>query len=60
MKVNEAFIGIPLKEGEHQVYLKYQTPFLKQGAFATVVSIPLLIANVIYEKKEIKKRKSET
>ena len=55
VKANEAFIGIPLNEGTHQIYLKYETPFLKLGVFVTSVSIILFIFGIIYEKNITKK-----
>ena len=56
IKVNEAFIGIPLKEGNHQICIKYETPFLKLGILVTAISIVLFVCDIIYEKKIIKNK----
>ena len=55
IRVNTAFIGIPLEAGEHEIYLKYEVPYLKLGMVCTLIGILgltiLIILRVNKEKK---------
>ena len=53
LNVNTAFIGIPVNAGKHEIYLKYEVPYLKCGLFATTLGILLFIVLIINEKKLI-------
>ena len=55
IRVNTAFIGIPLEEGEHEIYLKYEVPYLKTGIACSVIGIIMLIGLIVFERKELKK-----
>ena len=45
IKLNEAFVGTIIKEGQHTIEFKYQTPYLKLGIFCSVIG--LLIFTII-------------
>lgn len=49
--VNEAFIGVNLKAGNHYVELIYKTPFLRLGAIFSSIGVVLLISISIMQKK---------
>ena len=51
MKVNTGFIGIGLDKGEHEIYFKYNTPYLKIGTSITVIGILILIIIIIRSRK---------
>ena len=62
IRVNTAFIGIPLEAGEHEIYLKYEVPYLKLGMVCTLIGILGLTFFAIYEKnredsKKVRKQK---
>ena len=44
VKMLDAFIGVPLTEGRHSVFMKYSPPGLKAGWLATFGSLALLSA----------------
>lgn len=54
--VNEAFIGVNLKSGNHYVELVYKTPFLRLGMILSIIGITLLIFIIIVQKKSSKKK----
>lgn len=51
IRVNTAFIGIPLEAGEHEIYLKYEVPYLKLGIICSLIGILGLITLIIIEWK---------
>ncbi len=51
-KVNEAFIGINVEEGEHTVEFKYETPFLHLGAVFSIIGILGFIVIIFIDKKK--------
>ena len=51
INVNTGFIGISLEEGEHEIYFKYCTPWIKTGAIISILGILSLI--IIINKKEV-------
>ena len=55
IKVNEAFIGTVIDNGEHIVEFRYETPYLKVGRIFSIIGIMLYIIVLIDEKKRKKK-----
>lgn len=53
--VNTAFIGIPVKAGEHEIYLTYEVPYLKLGIICTSIGVVAFIVVAVLEKRRIKK-----
>lgn len=54
VRVNEGFVGIPLKSGKSKVDLIYQTPLLKAGISASSLGILLLAGNQIVHRRKKK------
>lgn len=52
--VNTAFIGIPVKAGQHEIYLKYEVPYLKVGIACTIIGFVSFIVVVMLEKRRKK------
>lgn len=52
--VNTAFIGIPVKAGEHEIYLEYEVPYLKLGIAFTGIGIVAFIVVAILEKRRVR------
>lgn len=57
IKVNNAFVGIPLLKGEHEICFKYETPYLKLGGIISLISFVVFISYIIYEMKRGKGNK---
>ncbi len=57
IRVNTAFIGVPIEAGKHEVILKYETPYLKLGMICSGVGIISCIGLIIYEKRKMKNYK---
>ena len=38
-KVNTAFLGFPLKKGEHHIHIEYHAPGFQLGLFCTIASM---------------------
>ena len=55
INVNKAFIGINLEEGVHEIYLKYETPYLKVGIICSCISCVVFIVYFVYENGKFKK-----
>jgi uncharacterized membrane protein YfhO len=55
LKGNVMFTALPLDIGEHHVILKYQTPFLKEGFFISIMAFLVFIGIIIYNKALKKK-----
>lgn len=55
IRVNTAFIGIPVSAGEHEIYLEYEVPYLKVGIAFTGVGIVVFMIVVILEKRRVAK-----
>lgn len=53
--VNTAFIGIYLEKGNHNIVLKYETPYLKLGIVFSIIGVMLFIFITIYQKRIIEK-----
>ncbi len=52
INVNTGFIGIELNEGEHEIYFKYCTPYIKIGAIISILGIIILITMIIKVKRK--------
>lgn len=52
INVNTAFIGIPLKKGKHEIYLKYETPYLRYGIVISIIGFMIFMVIIIYQKKK--------
>ena len=59
LKVNTAFIGIPLNTGEHNVEFVYHTPWLKAGIICSGIGIIILITNFREKREKNKENKGE-
>lgn len=49
--VNEAFLGIPLQEGENEVEIQYHAPFFRWGILISCLGICLWVIQIIYIRK---------
>ena len=56
IRVNTAFIGIPLEAGEHQIYLEYEVPYEKLGIVCTLIGVLGFIVLVIIEWRCLRKK----
>ena len=54
IRVNTAFIGVPVEKGEHNIEFKYEVPYLKEGVICSIVGICLFIGLAIFDGKRIK------
>ena len=50
INVNTAFIGIPLKAGKHEIYFKYETPYLKIGIITSIFGFIMFICVIVVNK----------
>jgi len=57
LNINTMYCGFFLSEGNHNIELKYITPYLKQGGFLSLVGLCLLVIIIVYSEK--KKREDE-
>jgi uncharacterized membrane protein YfhO len=57
IKVNSAFIGVPITKGTHHVEMVYMTPYLRLGAGISVATLIFLTLYTIISKR--KKRHAE-
>ncbi len=55
INVNTAFIGIPVKAGQHEIYLTYEVPYLKLGIICTSIGVVAFIVVAVLEKRRIEK-----
>ena len=51
-KSNKYFLGINIKEGKHDIIIKYKTPYIKEGSIISLISLVILI--ILYFIKNIK------
>ena len=58
INVNTGFVGIPLKEGSHEIRLEYSTPLLKPGIIFTIVGIISFAVVFVLNTKYLKKEKN--
>ncbi len=54
-KVNLMYSGVLLEEGKHEIVLKYESPFLKLGAFVSLIGLGLFAGLGLAERKKQKK-----
>lgn len=52
IKVNEAFIGTIIEEGEHEIEFKYETPYLTLGIVFSILGLVSFIIILITEKRK--------
>ena len=45
----DAFVGIDLEKGTHEIEVQYNQPYLKTGIIISIIS---LLGTIIYVKKE--------
>lgn len=57
LKLNNAFLGAKVTKGNHKVYIKYHTPYLKEGFIITICTSIILIIMGIYSKRKRKAKK---
>lgn len=55
---NIMYMALPLATGEHDIVLKYQTPFLFEGLLVSSIALFILICIVLYNKLLIKRDNS--
>lgn len=51
LKVNEAFIGINIKEGYHTIRFEYETPYLKLGIVFSILGLIAYISLILISRK---------
>ncbi len=52
IRVNTAFIGVPVEAGEHNIEFKYEVPYLKAGIICSFTGIALFIILAVLERKK--------
>lgn len=57
LRVNTAFVGIPLNSGEHTIEFVYHTPWLNAGIICSLTGLVGLILVIFLDIKKHKKRK---
>lgn len=53
-EVNKYFLGINIQEGKHSIYLKYTTPYVKEGVIISVIGILAFVGIIAFERKKQK------
>ncbi|MGL4383593.1 MAG: YfhO family protein [Bacilli bacterium] len=53
-KVNTAFVGLPLKSGNHHIKISFKAPGKTIGTYLSIIGLITTIAIICYEKKESK------
>ncbi len=51
-KINKAFLGCKITQGEHHVKITYQSPWLNYGKIASILGLLLYIGIIVYDKKK--------
>jgi uncharacterized membrane protein YfhO len=54
-KINDLYIGIPIRAGEHDVKLTYSTPGRNAGICVSVIGILLLMMAIVFEQRKAAK-----
>lgn len=52
-KVNDAFIGSPISEGNHEIQLKFVAPYSNLGKLVTIISLGTLGGIILLERKRL-------
>lgn len=52
IRVNTAFIGIPVESGKHEIKLEYKVPYLQIGAICSAIGVAGLIFIIVIEKRK--------
>ena len=55
VKINDLYIGIPIRAGEHDVKLTYSTPGRNVGICVSMIGILLLMMAVVFERRKAAK-----
>jgi uncharacterized membrane protein YfhO len=55
LNINTMYCGFFLPVGNHNIELKYMTPYLKQGGFLSLVGLCLLVVITAYYEKKMRK-----
>lgn len=50
---NVAYLGIKVPSGEHLIELKYETPYLKEGAIMSCIGIICLFVSILLRNKKV-------
>jgi len=56
-KVNGAFIGFKIEKGHHDIDIKYEAPYFKEGKIITIMGLILFIILMIFQNCRLKKTK---
>ena len=59
INVNTGFIGIPLSQGNHNIKLVYNTPYLELGTKISIAGVALIFVIIIVDIVNTKRRKSK-
>lgn len=57
-KIGDAFIGVPVKTGDHKVEFKYMTPYFKQGLIASLTGILIFAMICVMDYRKNKKKEN--
>lgn len=49
---NKYFLGINITKGEHQIEMKYTTPYLKEGIIISFIGILIFISTIVINKRK--------
>ena len=55
LPANIMFMGVRLSAGEHDIVLKYETPYLRLGAYLTLLGFAMLVAIALFDMIKYKK-----
>ncbi len=51
-KVNKAFVGFPIKAGQHSITITFHAPFKKVAMLFSIIGFLLLLLQIYYERKQ--------
>jgi uncharacterized membrane protein YfhO len=54
IKANIAFMGVFVQPGRHTIELKYTTPWLREGAMVTIITVVVLMVYAIFQAFDLK------
>ena len=52
VKTDNTFLGFEITKGNHDILIKYHSPYLKTGLFVSLIGLVLLIITILYEHNE--------